>query len=346
MLIMKLFILTITLFFLISCFGGCNKKESTMNNEFMPDSIYTCIEDPNDDIKIDSLPDNCTSEFALNYLKESNDWDKYSLGIIPSIIEQNLSYAKKLINNKFDHFIFVDKNTMMVILYDKFGHRKLNFKMACGKNYGTKHEKADSRTPEGFFLCGGKYDSTDWLFTDDNGYTSPIKGQFGPRFIRINAPITTQIGIHGTCARYSIGRRCSHGCIRIQNEQILYLYKFTKKGMPIIVNPGEKDDIINKKEGVEIIRIILPDSVIENPEEFFKFKEEYEIEKAKKDSIEAAIAEQIKIDSINKAYFDSINRIKDSIKIVVNKEIGPIQKQLIDSLNTKSLSDDSVPNEE
>lgn len=339
---MKIFISTIILFILISCFGGCDKKDSTINNGSITNLNNSSNEDSNDDVKIDSLPDNCTSEIALNHLMESNDWDKYSTGIIPSIIEQNLSYAQKLINNKFDYFIFVDKNTMMVILYDKFGHRELNFKMACGKNYGTKHEKADSRTPEGFFLCGGKYDSTDWLFTDDNGYTSPIKGQFGPRFIRINAPITTQIGIHGTCARYSIGRRCSHGCIRIQNEQILYLYKFAKRGMPIIVNPGEKDDIVNKKEGVKIIRIILPDSVIENPEEFFKFKEEYEIEKAKQDSIEAAIEQQIKIDSINKAYSDSINRIKDSIKIAMNNEKCSNQNQLIDSLNLKSLSVDSV----
>lgn len=339
---MKIFISTIILFVLISCFCGCNKKDSTINNGFNTDSIDSSIEDSNDDVKIDSLSDNCTSEFALNYLKESSDWDKYSSGIIPSIIEQNLSYAQKLINNKFDHFILVDKNTMMVILYNKFGHRELNFKMACGKNYGTKHEKADSRTPEGFFLCGGKYDSTDWLFTDDNGYTSPIKGQFGPRFIRINAPITTQIGIHGTCARYSIGRRCSHGCIRIQNEQILYLYQFAKRGMPIIVNPGEKDDIVNKKEGVKITRIILPDSIIKNPDEFFKFKKEYEIEKAKQDSIEAAIALQIKIDSINKLYFDSINRITDSIKIAINNEKCYSQNQLIDSLNSKSLSVDSV----
>ena len=91
---MKIFISTIILFVLISCFCGCNKKDSTINNGFNTDSIDSSIEDSNDDVKIDSLSDNCTSEFALNYLKESSDWDKYSSGIIPSIIEQNLYEGK------------------------------------------------------------------------------------------------------------------------------------------------------------------------------------------------------------------------------------------------------------
>ena len=68
--------------------------------------------------------------------------------------------------------------------------------MACAKNYGTKHKKADSRTPEGFFEVEGIYNSTDWLYTDDDGVTSKKKGQFGPRFIRLKIPVTSQIGIH------------------------------------------------------------------------------------------------------------------------------------------------------
>ena len=43
------------------------------------------------------------------------------------------------------------------------------------ENFGTKHEKGDSRTPEGLFSVEGIYDSTDWLFTDDDGVTSKKK---------------------------------------------------------------------------------------------------------------------------------------------------------------------------
>lgn len=307
--ILKIILIIVISISITSC-GNDNKsiKTNTLNHNSIDTtlSIEEIIEET-----IDSLSQNCSKEEAIEFIQSSDFWNEYSTGIIPSLIDQHLPYAQRLINNKYDHFIIVDKNTMMVILYDKFGNRVLNFKMACGKNYGHKQKKADSRTPEGYFLCGGRFDSTDWLFTDDNGYTSPIKGQFGPRFIRV----TTQIGIHGTNARYSIGRRCSHGCIRIQNEQILYLYKYAKKGMPIIVNPGKRDVNENEKAGIDMPAIILPDTVIEDPVEFLDFKEEYFKEKARKDSIEKAEAlkEAHRLDSIKA--LDSINKLSSDSTI-------------------------------
>ena len=186
------------------------------------------------------------------HLKKSSHADEYSEGIIPLISEHSLEYAEKLVNNTHDGFIIVDKSRMKVVLFDKYGREKLSYGMACAKNYGTKHKKADSRTPEGYFTASGIYDSTEWLFTDDNGKTSPKKGQFGPRFIRLNCPNTSQIGIHGTVAPWSIGRRTSHGCIRVTNENILELVKHVTVGMPIIVVPGKKDMEVNASEGVEI----------------------------------------------------------------------------------------------
>jgi len=94
--------------------------------------------------------------------------------------------------------------------------------------------------------------STDWLYTDDEGNTSDVKGQFGPRFIRIKSPITSQIGIHGTGSPWSIGKRVSHGCIRITNENILELVKYASVGMPIIVVPGITDRKVNSQEGYNI----------------------------------------------------------------------------------------------
>ena len=202
----------------------------------------------------DSLPQNCSAEQAINYMKTSGYWDKYSSGIIPSIVQQHLPYAQRLINNKYNHFIIVDKGSMHVILYDKYGHLKLSYKMACGRNYGHKRGKADCRTPEGIFQCGGWYDSTDWLYTNDWGVTSRRRGQFGPRFIRV----CPQIGIHGTGARYSIENRCSHGCIRIQNENVLELVKYVETGMPIIVNPGPRDKAVNDQNGVKMPMLNIP----------------------------------------------------------------------------------------
>ena len=193
-----------------------------------------------------------TASEAIEFMKNSGDWDKYSEGIILQMTNDYLKYAQKLLNSPYDRFIVVDKHRMRVILFDRYGREEKSYRMACAKNYGSKHQKADSRTPEGFFSAQGVYDSTDWLFTDDNGVTSKKRGQFGPRFIRLRTPVTSQIGIHGTCAPWSIGARCSHGCIRITNEQIMELVEYVEVGMPIIVSPGLKDTKVNMAEGYDI----------------------------------------------------------------------------------------------
>lgn len=193
-----------------------------------------------------------TAADAIDYMRESGHWDAYSQGIIPAVAEESLDYATRLLNNEYNRFIVVDKGRMEVILYDRYGRVEKQYGMACAKNFGTKHRRADSRTPEGFFTAEGIYDSTDWLFTDDNGKTSDKKGQFGPRFIRLRCPNTSQIGIHGTVAPWSIGHRVSHGCIRITNENILELVKLVEVGMPIIVSPGTRDMKVNRSEGYDI----------------------------------------------------------------------------------------------
>ncbi len=205
-----------------------------------------------EDNRLDSL---ASAETAINYMKESDHWDAYQAGIIPSILEQNLDYARRLLRNRKDYFIIVDKQSMNVILYDKYGREKKCYLMACSRYFGTKHKRRDNRTPEGFFSAEGVYNSTDWLYTNDDGYTSPARGQFGPRFIRLKTPVTSQVGIHGTSARHSPGKRCSHGCIRIQNEQILELVKFVSPGTPIIVNPSDRDRKVNEDEGYSIPQI-------------------------------------------------------------------------------------------
>lgn len=196
---------------------------------------------------------------ALRYMSESEHSMAYTQGILMRMAMEHLPYAERLINNRHDRFLIVDKGTMSVMLFDRFGRLERKYRMACALNYGTKHEKADSRTPEGFFSVSGIYDSTDWLFTDDDGVTSPKKGQFGPKFIRLRIPGTTQIGIHGTSAPWSIGARCSHGCIRLTNEHILQLVPLVEIGMPVIVNPSLRDTRVNLREGYEI-PWISPDS--------------------------------------------------------------------------------------
>lgn len=206
----------------------------------------------NNDRSLNTQLDFSTPEEAIEYMKNSGEWKKYSSGILPKMAEDYLPYATKLLNSPYDAFIIVDKGNMKVRYFDRYGVEQHCYGMACAKNYGTKHKRGDSRTPEGFFSVEGVYNSTDWLFTDDNGHTSPKKGQFGPRFIRLKTPVSSQIGIHGTSAPWSIGSRRTHGCIRLKNDDILQLYKLVSKGMPVIVVPGRKDIAVDKREGYDV----------------------------------------------------------------------------------------------
>lgn len=189
---------------------------------------------------------------ALAFMKESGHWERYERGILPQMAVDVLGYAEKLLNNKHDGFIVVDKSRMKVIKFNRYGEEVESFGMACAKNYGTKHKRRDSRTPEGFFSVKKVHNSTDWHFIDDDGVKSEKTGEFGPRFIRLNIPVTSQIGIHGTCAPWSIGGRRSHGCIRIKNENIMKLVEMVDSGMPVIITPGRKDMAVNIEEGYDI----------------------------------------------------------------------------------------------
>lgn len=196
-----------------------------------------------------------TADEALKYMEESEHWREYQSGILPQMASTNLDYVTRLLNNTHDGFIVVDKGRMKLIRFDKYGEPVATYGMACGKNYGTKHKRSDCRTPEGFFAVKRVQNSTDWKYVDDDGNVSQKTGEFGPRFIRLDIPGITSIGIHGTCAPWSIGGRRSHGCIRLKNENIMELVDLVEVGMPVIVSPGTKDQKINKEEGYDIPRI-------------------------------------------------------------------------------------------
>lgn len=193
-----------------------------------------------------------TGQSQLDFMKNSANWAKYQTGILPQMASDAPEYCAKILNSGKKHFVIVDKGKMHLFLYDQFGNVLKKFPIACAKNYGNKRVKGDSRTNEGIFLAEGVYDSRNWLFTNDAGYTSPAKGVYGPWFIRVVRPI----GIHGTSSPGSIGKRCSHGCIRVNNENIKELVKYVDKGTPIIVSPGPRDMAVNAKEGRPTLAVV------------------------------------------------------------------------------------------
>ncbi|MDE6811646.1 MAG: L,D-transpeptidase family protein [Muribaculaceae bacterium] len=246
----------------VLCASGCSGRNSGdsdgENAEFstvMPDTFAIDSPDDSGNEGVDTVVKNTrhtTKEEIIAYIAESPHKAEYEAGIIPTMAEYVPQYASKLLDNETDGFLIVDKNTMKLYRYDKFGRELEHVGIACSKKYGSKHKKADNRTPEGFFTIEGIYDSTDWLYTDDDGNTSPVKGQFGPRYMRLRTPVTSQVGIHGTSAPWSIGGRRSHGCIRMTNENILRIHKLCQAGMPVIVSPGPRDMAVNEEEGYDI----------------------------------------------------------------------------------------------
>lgn len=242
--------------------GGSGDSSTDIDTIPIPEVVLELPEAPEPPVPVYRPLDHDLQNMqqALEFMNSSMFADEYAKGVIPLIAGQSVEYAQRLLMNRHRHFVIVDKRSMNVILYNRFGVEMERYRMCCSRNYGTKHARRDNRTPEGFFSAGLTYDSTDWLYTDDDGHTSQVKGQFGPRFIRITNPVTTQVGIHGTCAPWSLGRRSSHGCIRIHNDNILKLVEYVTQGMPIIINPSDKDQQVNREEGYEVVQLTLKKS--------------------------------------------------------------------------------------
>lgn len=196
------------------------------------------------------------TEDLLAYMDASPDSARYRRGIMRRMAETAPEYVDSLLNSHCRRFLVCDKGEMRVFVFDSCGLELASYRMAAGKGLGNKHKKGDGRTPEGFFRVEGVYNSTEWLFTDDDGVTSQVKGQYGPRFIRVRTqPRRWPIGIHGTCAPWSIGGRRSHGCMRLKNEDILALVEYVDKDMPVIISPGTRDQRVNLEEGTPTRRI-------------------------------------------------------------------------------------------
>lgn len=255
--ILRKAVILISAFISLAVFLSCRRNSAAndrnvySDDSLIPESVMSdsLTEDA------DTLPPSLnltTTEEILDYIADSPDRERYEKGIIPQMARDVPEYASKLMDNQYEGFLIVDKNTMKLYRYDRFGVEQERVGIACAKPYGSKHKRADNRTPEGYFTIEGIYDSTEWLFTDDDGNTSDVKGQFGPRFMRLRTPVSSQIGIHGTSAPWSIGGRRTHGCIRMTNENILRFVEICKPGWPVIVSPGQKDMRVNAEEGYDI----------------------------------------------------------------------------------------------
>ena len=113
--------------------------------------------------------------------------------------------------------IVISKQSLKLYVIDLDSDTLCTFSCACGKNRGDKRYLGDYRTPEGVFTIASIENSKYWR------YKGGVRNVYGPYFIRLNTGNWKGIGIHGTNAPRTIGTRCTKGCIRLRNKDLLQL---------------------------------------------------------------------------------------------------------------------------
>lgn len=249
---------TLTVAALYSCGSGertdANVSTDNVQNEEAADSVGSSADkvvgNQSESATPTAGPRYTTTDAQLNYMNGSANSANYASGILPQMAHDAPEYLATILQ-KGTRFIIVDKGKMKVFLYDKYGNIEKSYPMACASRYGSRTGAWDSRTPEGLLDVQGVFNSSQWRFKSKSGHKSG-PGVYGPKFIRL----TPSIGIHGTSSPSSIGKRISHGCIRLSNQNILDLVQYVEEGMPVIVSPGPKDMLVNQREGRNILAVV------------------------------------------------------------------------------------------
>lgn len=144
------------------------------------------------------------------------------------------------------NFIVINKNERKLYLYDHYS-RVNSYPITIGKEIGNKIKPGDNRTPEGVFIVKSIDQSSNWVYDYPNDNIEPIMGAYGPSFIRLEVPGFSGIGIHGFYHDDFLGKRASHGCVRLNIEKINEIAQFTQPGMPVVILPDKKDLTMNEQ---------------------------------------------------------------------------------------------------
>ena len=112
------------------------------------------------------------------------------------------------------------------------------------------------RTPEGHLTVVRKiedpvWSKPDWAFVEDGQRVPPldsprrkIKGHLG----RYALDLGEGIMIHGTDESRSIGRRMSHGCIRLPNDMLKTVYRSAAIGTDVYIFESQPPQTATKRE--------------------------------------------------------------------------------------------------
>lgn len=132
---------------------------------------------------------------------------------------QNTTVKKGIVANRM---IIINQCTMRLAYYEN-GKLVTTFSCATGK--------ASTATPNGKFSIIHKEVNRPY-YKDHIPGGSP-KNPLGYRFLQLTS---SGYAIHGTNVPSSIGGKVSHGCVRLQNSNVEWLYDRVYVGTPVIIH--------------------------------------------------------------------------------------------------------------
>lgn len=129
---------------------------------------------------------------------------------------------------EYKQFIVIRKDTNRLYYYEQ-GKLVKSFKVATGMK--------PSYTPEGLFSVREKVKNRPWYKEKIPGGDprNPLGDRWLGLRVVVNGKVSYAYGIHGNNNAKSIGKYVSHGCIRMYNKDVHWLYDRITTGTPVLI---------------------------------------------------------------------------------------------------------------
>lgn len=140
-----------------------------------------------------------------------------------------------------EYWIRVNKGRMTLTLY-KGTDTVVSYPIACGRGAGFKKtSRFDFITPTGTYKIWRVVQDASKILYDPKWFNEEGEPYpaYGAKLISFYN--NWQIAIHGTGSPRSIGRRVTHGCVRLRNQDITALSKYVTPPMHLEIIDGVDD---------------------------------------------------------------------------------------------------------
>lgn len=161
-----------------------------------------------------------------------NEIQKYNYSYNKINVKSNIPNEIKSLDSLTNQYVIgIDKSQQKLIVYSNENGNWIfenEYDASTGINLGNKTKHGDHKTPEGLFYIKEIQNSKNWLYQNKKAY--------GPWFMRLSGKWSS-IGIHGTNEPEKLGKRASHGCIRVSNKSIDEIFSnYAIRGTAVLID--------------------------------------------------------------------------------------------------------------